>query len=243
MKSGNLNFLEPSGPLQACNRTTLPFFFFFFTTYTISANQPASSQCQGSLLSYFELSNSCQQLPRDFLPILPYHVTFFLLHPRVSKCLLLCSSPRHKTHHIYLKFIYCVNGLFCPVARPINADHKRQNNHQQPVPVTTCPAPISIYYLKACCFVAVVLKGVRFNGLLLKNRFLNQQRQNGPVTFFGICSGFNANSSNLSMVQTCQLRVFPHLAQGCYTDHFITVFPKNHKIVKFWTTTSQWEMS
>ena len=27
MKSGNLNFLEPSGPLQACNGTTLIFFF------------------------------------------------------------------------------------------------------------------------------------------------------------------------------------------------------------------------
>jgi hypothetical protein len=25
MQSGNLNFLEPSGPLQACNRTALPF--------------------------------------------------------------------------------------------------------------------------------------------------------------------------------------------------------------------------
>ena len=25
-KSGNLNFLEPSGPLQACNGTALPFF-------------------------------------------------------------------------------------------------------------------------------------------------------------------------------------------------------------------------
>ena len=24
MKSGNLNFLEPSGPLQACNMTALP---------------------------------------------------------------------------------------------------------------------------------------------------------------------------------------------------------------------------
>jgi len=28
MKSGNLNFLEPSGPLQACNGTALPFFKF-----------------------------------------------------------------------------------------------------------------------------------------------------------------------------------------------------------------------
>jgi len=25
MKSGNLNFLEPSGPLQACNGAALPF--------------------------------------------------------------------------------------------------------------------------------------------------------------------------------------------------------------------------
>jgi len=28
MKSGNLNFLEPSGPLQACNGTDLPFNYF-----------------------------------------------------------------------------------------------------------------------------------------------------------------------------------------------------------------------
>ena len=29
MKSGNLNSLEPSGPLQACNGTALPFIFTF----------------------------------------------------------------------------------------------------------------------------------------------------------------------------------------------------------------------
>ena len=28
MKSGNLNFLQPSGPLQACNGTALPFFTY-----------------------------------------------------------------------------------------------------------------------------------------------------------------------------------------------------------------------
>ena len=28
MKSGNLNFLEPSGPVQACNGTALPLPFF-----------------------------------------------------------------------------------------------------------------------------------------------------------------------------------------------------------------------
>ena len=29
MKSGDLNFLEPYGPLQACNGTALPFTFSF----------------------------------------------------------------------------------------------------------------------------------------------------------------------------------------------------------------------
>ena len=33
MKSGNLNFLEPSGPLQACNGTSLP----LHTVYTVCA--------------------------------------------------------------------------------------------------------------------------------------------------------------------------------------------------------------
>jgi len=31
MKSRKLNLLEPSGPLQACNRTALPFFTFLYT--------------------------------------------------------------------------------------------------------------------------------------------------------------------------------------------------------------------
>jgi len=30
MTSGNLNFLEPSGPLQACNGTALPYLFIYF---------------------------------------------------------------------------------------------------------------------------------------------------------------------------------------------------------------------
>ena len=33
MKSGNLNFLEPSGPLQACNGTALPFFTYIAMMY------------------------------------------------------------------------------------------------------------------------------------------------------------------------------------------------------------------
>jgi hypothetical protein len=35
MKSGNLNFLEPSGPLQACNGTALPFYNYCLLLYSI----------------------------------------------------------------------------------------------------------------------------------------------------------------------------------------------------------------
>ena len=38
MKSGNLNFLEPSGPLQACNRTTVPFFFMNNYVYCVQTS-------------------------------------------------------------------------------------------------------------------------------------------------------------------------------------------------------------
>jgi len=33
MKFGNLNFLEPSGPLQACNGIALLFTFLLYTNY------------------------------------------------------------------------------------------------------------------------------------------------------------------------------------------------------------------
>jgi len=35
MKSGNLNLLEPSGPLQACNGTALPYYLFVLTAVTL----------------------------------------------------------------------------------------------------------------------------------------------------------------------------------------------------------------
>jgi len=37
MKSGNLNFLEPSGPLQACNRTALPLVVFNTDSSTLGS--------------------------------------------------------------------------------------------------------------------------------------------------------------------------------------------------------------
>ena len=40
MKSGNLNFLEPSGPLQACNGTALPFYLL----NPLTSNDPYSGR-------------------------------------------------------------------------------------------------------------------------------------------------------------------------------------------------------
>jgi hypothetical protein len=37
MKSGNLNFLEPSGPLQSCNGTTLPFIVLLPTILVVAS--------------------------------------------------------------------------------------------------------------------------------------------------------------------------------------------------------------
>jgi len=34
MKSGNLKFLEPSGPFQTCNGTALPFYILYVYIYT-----------------------------------------------------------------------------------------------------------------------------------------------------------------------------------------------------------------
>jgi len=33
MRSGNLNFLEPSGPLQVCNGTALPYIYIYIYIY------------------------------------------------------------------------------------------------------------------------------------------------------------------------------------------------------------------
>jgi hypothetical protein len=40
MKSGNLNFLEPSGPLQACNGTAIPLPFYTVHTLCVPTVRP-----------------------------------------------------------------------------------------------------------------------------------------------------------------------------------------------------------
>jgi len=69
MKSGNLNFLEPSGPLQACNGTALPFtlkrrpedaFFSFFAQQHNTFTSKEAKQLIPNLLvvGFLKLYNS-----------------------------------------------------------------------------------------------------------------------------------------------------------------------------------------
>ena len=44
MKSGNLNFLEPSGPLQTCNGTALPLPFIY--AYRSSGQEQVAGSCK-----------------------------------------------------------------------------------------------------------------------------------------------------------------------------------------------------
>jgi hypothetical protein len=61
MKSGNLNFLEPSGPLQACNGTDLPLPFYrgceWVELYISSPYMP-SRRAQWQLLNFLTLWHS-----------------------------------------------------------------------------------------------------------------------------------------------------------------------------------------
>jgi hypothetical protein len=57
MKSGNLNFLEPSGPLQACNGTALPLpIFKKDQSYTVPPRLGLRGLFYGEL--YLFISNS-----------------------------------------------------------------------------------------------------------------------------------------------------------------------------------------
>jgi len=50
MKSGNLNVLELSGPLQACNGTALPVPYFYVSTFLRTCTVP----CLAVFCTYFD---------------------------------------------------------------------------------------------------------------------------------------------------------------------------------------------
>ena len=69
-KSWSLNFLEPPGPLQACNRTALPFFF------TIPLTQIAAKLCVAKLQTKQE--NRVLKTPQIFQLYLRLYNSIFV---------------------------------------------------------------------------------------------------------------------------------------------------------------------
>jgi len=55
MKSGNLNFLEPSGPLQACNGTALPLYGCETWSVTLRENRRVRAFEKGVLRKIIDL--------------------------------------------------------------------------------------------------------------------------------------------------------------------------------------------
>jgi len=49
MKSGNLNFLEPCGPLQACNGTAVPYMLYYWDTPPTKLNK----RMNGAQIKYY----------------------------------------------------------------------------------------------------------------------------------------------------------------------------------------------
>ena len=64
MKYGNLNFLEPSGPLQACNGTAL---LFFLITRTKRIPTYREQKGESSLQRKIQNYNYVEHLNRAFL--------------------------------------------------------------------------------------------------------------------------------------------------------------------------------
>ena len=82
MKSRNLNFMEPSGPLQACNRTALPLAFTTTTTTTTT--------------TYCNFHNNNQQLlllikRYNLFKVLACSTTFFHLSLLCATFFQLCT--------------------------------------------------------------------------------------------------------------------------------------------------------
>ena len=61
MKSGNLNFLQPSGPLQACNGTALPFFK--------NSNREEANQWSAYIYKDLQISKRLYGTPRRILKL------------------------------------------------------------------------------------------------------------------------------------------------------------------------------
>jgi hypothetical protein len=111
MKSGNLNFLEPSGSLQACNGTALPLYFYNLCSIDIVCNMTLSSifkyllhtsSLQSfSFICYQIYSTLSQAMLPVLFPVIQSDILWDLQCVRTS-----CASPLSKSFNLVCLQIY-----------------------------------------------------------------------------------------------------------------------------------------
>jgi len=130
MKSGNLKFLEPSGPLQACNGTDLPLPLPYRPTYTHTINvSPLAIEWptqisrnvadrQISIFSYMADRYGAQLSWHNYITII---ITLHLLRQVFMACLtshcrcfMYVNPVKPRGHNIYQRVSIINNSTFCP---------------------------------------------------------------------------------------------------------------------------------
>jgi hypothetical protein len=115
MKSGKLNCLEPSGPLQACNGTALPFLtgsvYSIMIFSSVLLRQICLDTTERSLVSTYTSSNI-------HLHWIIHPQLYFLLHILVLTYLQ--CFPMTSNNLFVLFFNQSINTNFCGVITPVN---------------------------------------------------------------------------------------------------------------------------
>ena len=122
MKSGNLNLMEPSGPVQACNGIDLPFFFSLASTLTIHGyfspfffTLAPTLTIHGHFPPFFTLASTYN--PWAFFPI--FYACFhsynpWAFSPIFLRLLPLLQSMGIFSHFFMLASTLTIHGHFSP---------------------------------------------------------------------------------------------------------------------------------
>jgi len=92
MKSGNLNFLEPSGPLQACNGTAFPYL------YTVNTQQYITELIYCCVLTVYNILYKFFTTKRDGPCQIQSKIRFYFLPPSSVTCNVLSTFTIRSTN-------------------------------------------------------------------------------------------------------------------------------------------------
>jgi hypothetical protein len=106
MKSGNLNFLEPSGPLQACDGTDLPFYNYITNTqynYFISNKGLLKERCKEVNVAVTGAAAAASPLKRILQNSLS-NVTYLPGHRQAGAPMINIQSTLRNAQNVSLQF-------------------------------------------------------------------------------------------------------------------------------------------